>query len=266
MKAYEKVKYPDGGAYCKLKVDEVYPYSYITEKINSYEDLFFLASIVDVYRNNGAKNIELTIPCMFQQQHDRRFNKNESFELKLVCDFINSLNLDKVSVFHPHSECSLFGLNRSEVIDGKVFYLNALHRIIGDYDRDNFVALSPDAGAFKWIYKMCQDVGFEGEIYTASKQRDHETKKLTSVIQKEDFGGKDIIIFDDLCVFGGTFINLAKLLKQRNIGKLYLVVSHITVKSPNPELESLFEKIYTTNSKFEQEEYSLKNLEVINFF
>ena len=76
--------YPDGGKYVINDLNE----TSLTYKINSYEDLFLLKSIKDA----NPKLKEITIPCMFQQQHDRRFNQNESFELKLVCDFINSCN------------------------------------------------------------------------------------------------------------------------------------------------------------------------------
>lgn len=41
------------------------------------------------------------------------------------------------------------------------------------------------------------------------------------------------------------------MLKERNCGKLYLAVSHLTVEKPNPDLFVLFDKIFTTNSKFE---------------
>ena len=105
-----KIKsYPDGGKYVINDINE----NYLTYRINSYEDLFLLKSIKDA--NPHLK--EIIIPCMFQQQHDRRFNPNESFELKLVCDFINSCNFEKVKVFHPHSDVTPALLNNCEIID-----------------------------------------------------------------------------------------------------------------------------------------------------
>ena len=37
--------------------------------------------------------------------------------------------------------------------------------------------------------------------------------------------------------------------KERNVGKLYLAISHLTVSNPNPELVDLYDTIFTTNSK-----------------
>lgn len=53
------------------------------------------------------------------------------------------------------------------------------------------------------------------------------------------------------------------MLRERNVGKLYLAVSHITVQNPNHALDAAFDRIYTTNSKYET--YSLSNLTVFNF-
>ena len=115
--------------------------------------------------------------------------------------------------------------------------------------------------------KLCDKLYWSGEIESASKARKFEDNKSTLVqkIDRTDFNGKDILIVDDICVYGGTFIGLAKLLKERNIGKLYLAVSHLTVDTPNPELFQYFDKVYTTNSK--NQDYSEnEKLNIIEIF
>jgi ribose-phosphate pyrophosphokinase len=82
------------------------------------------------------------------------------------------------------------------------------------------------------------------------------------MIDCKDFGGRDILVVDDLSVFGGTFLGLASMLRERNVGKLFLAVSHITVQNPNKALETAFDRIYCTNSKFDK--YDLSNLTVFN--
>lgn len=258
-----KVKYPDGGIYASIQIfNGAAPV--IKERINSYEDLFYIKSLKDIYDHNRIKDVELYIPCMFQQQHDRRFKPNESFELKLVCDFINSCNFSKVSVFHPHSDVTAALLNNVHIIDNTQFIKPVLDDILLYAQNGKTpIILSTDAGSYKWINKMADVLEFQGEVYGASKARtsDH---KLVQVIDRQDFEGRDILIVDDLCVYGGTFVGLAKLLKERNVGKLYLAVSHMTVHNPNIELESLYENVYTTNSKFD--EYQLDNLKIIKLF
>jgi len=250
--------YPDGGKYAINDLNE----ASLTYRINSYEDLFLLKSIKDA--NPYLK--EITIPCMFQQQHDCRFNNNESFELKLVCEFINSLNFEKVRVFHPHSSVTPALLNNCEVIDNEKFILKVLENL--NLTNGEVVLMSSDAGGFKPLMKLCKQLNWQGETYSASKARERD--KLTQVVNRTDFEGKDVLIIDDICVYGGTFVGLAKLLKERNVGNLYLAVSHITVENPNPEVFDLFQKVFTTNSKglgyVTRDDFEPKNLEIIKLF
>ena len=252
---YTRNRYPDGGIYATI-TDFSNPV--ITERINSYEDLFFIKSLKDVCDYNNIEDVELVIPCMFQQQHDRRFDNNQSFELRLVCDFINSCKFSKVHVFHPHSDSTQMGLKNFRIIDNSKFIKQALADI-GTIP----VLLSTDGGSYKWINKLADVIEFQGEVYGASKSRDLVTHKLTQLIDRQDFEGRDILVADDLCVYGGTFIGLAKMLRERNVGRLFLACSHITVQNPNKELEKWYDRIYSTNSKFDS--YDLNNLTLFNY-
>jgi ribose-phosphate pyrophosphokinase len=253
---YSRVKYPDGGVYAKV-TDFSNPV--IVERINSYEDLFFIKSLKDVCDNNDISGVELFIPCFFQQQHDRRFNENESFEVKLVADFINSCNFSKVHIFHPHSDVTGALINNFRKIDNSKFMFNVLNDI-KERTNNTPILLSTDGGSYKWINKLADVIMFKGEVYGANKARNPDTHQLVQHIDRDDFEGKDVLIVDDLSVFGGTFIGLGNMLKERNVGKLFLAVSHITVPNPNPILSTIYERIYTTNSKFDS--YDLDNLTI----
>ena len=57
-----------------------------------------------------------------------------------------------------------------------------------------------------------------------------------------------ILIVDDICDGGGTFLGLAQELKAKNAGNLYLAVSHGIFSRGFEDLEKVFTKIYTTDS------------------
>lgn len=132
--------------------------------------------------------------------------------------------------------------------------------------KENLIIMFPDAGSYKWGMKLLDKINWEGEIYCASKSRKYENgeSKLVQVIDRQDFKGKDILIIDDILVGGKTFLGIAELLQDKNIGNLYLAVSHTTISNPNKDLEKYFKRIFTTNSK--NLSYNLKNIEVINIF
>jgi len=272
----EKITYPDGSFY--TKVTEFKPE--ITFRLNSYEDLWQLAQIKDVYDHN-KQELSVIIPNLLDAQADRRFDENESTNLKMVCDFINKLNFKSVSVFHPHNAEVVEALinnvkiiNNNKFIDGVFSEIAELtdDYVIRDDFEEGMVLMSSDAGGFKPLMKLCDKLDWRGEIYSASKSRTFENghSKLVQLVDRQDFGSKDILIIDDICVGGKTFVGLAEMLKTRNCGKLYLAVSHITLDKPNPKLWELFDKVFTTNSKnlSYKDEYNdtPDNLKVINYF
>jgi ribose-phosphate pyrophosphokinase len=251
---YEIKKYPDGTQY--VKVIE-FSHNFVF-RINSYQDLWTLRQIKDVYDHN-KKEVNLIIPCLLDAQADRRFNPDESSGLKIICVFINSMKFKSVSVFHPHNpELVEALLDNVEIIDNYKFInqviYNELYPGPGFPNTDmynNLVLLSSDAGGFKPLMKLADKIDWKGETESASKSRKYEDgkSKLIQKINRTNFQGKDILIIDDICVYGGTFIGLANMLKERNCRNLYLAVSHLTVCNPNPDLFRLFDKVFTTNSK-----------------
>lgn len=287
-----KNKYPDGTFYPVVTGYDNNTTNQLTFRINSYEDLWFLKQIKDVLDNQKIK-CNLTIPCLLDAQADRRFNSNESHNLKLVCEFINQMKLENVEIFHPHNQEVVEALiDNVNIIDNTFFIKQVLSEI---YCKDqliqrdkglfyhqkeelskNLILMSTDAGGFKPLMKLANMLDWQGETFSASKSRkwQDDESKLVQQIDREDFEGKNILIIDDLSVYGGTFIGLAKLLKERNCGKLYLAVSHLTVSNPNIELFKYFDKVFTTDSKgLQYGTYTDKNelrlfdnLEIINLF
>ena len=284
-------KYPDGSSYASVNSLEKF-----TFKINSYEDLWHLYQTVDAL-NNIKVTPTVIIPNLIDAQADRRFNSNESSGLKLVCEFLSNMKAN-FRIFHPHNPEVVEALmSNVEIFDNSEFIKEVLSEIYcqtyviprdkGLYYhqqnslKDNLILMSSDAGGFKPLMKLCDKIKWKGEVYSASKSRlldDDNNPVLYQQVDRQDFGGKDILIVDDICVYGGTFKGLSKLLRQRNCGKLYLAVSHITVKNLGVDpVTEYFDMVFTTNSKYDQywmwtseigfeQAIGNDNLQIINLF
>lgn len=249
-------KYPDGTSYVEVDDDEKHETVF---KINSYEDLHHLEQFVDAFNHKFNEMPTIVIPNLLDAQADRRFEENQSSGLKLVCNRLN-LMYAKFKIFHPHNTEVVEALiDDVEIIDNS--YLVA--KVMRDIDRinrhsivpltQNLILMSSDAGGFKPLVKICDKLEWKGEIYSALKSRHPIKHTLTQVIDREDFEGKDILIIDDISVFGGTFKGLAKILRTKNCGKIYLVVSHMTMQHLGKHpVTDFFDKVYTTNSKFDE--------------
>lgn len=272
-------KYPDGSSYAQATKEERF-----TFRVNTYEDLWHLNQVVDSANDVGIIP-EITIPNLIDAQADRRFNRGESSGLKLVCQFLNSMET-RFKIFHPHNPEVVEALmDNVEILDNTSFIFDVLNRNfdwgaqekeIKNPKYENLILMSSDAGGFKPLMKLCDKLNWQGEVYSASKSREYKEgkSKLIQIIDREDFRGKDILIVDDICVYGGTFKGLSKLLRERNCGKLYLAVSHMTVLNLGVDpVTNYFDKVFTTNSKYDSyvipkggDFESPKNLEIIKLF
>lgn len=128
-----------------------------------------------------------------------------------------------------------------------------------------------------WGAKLADKIDFRGDILAAAKNRKFVDGKsvLTQQLPNFDYKGKDVLIIDDICIYGGTFKGLAKLLRKQGCNKLYLAISHLTIQ--NHEKDNVFEhfdKVFTTNSKYDDywvrinrnSAKQIPNLEVIKLF
>ncbi len=255
----KKTKYPDGQITVFLDKEDTL--IKLTHRINSYEDLFTLKALSEVLKHNNETLPELTIPCLFGQRSDRRFQEHQSFDLKIICDFINDCNFPIVNLFDPHSDVSLALINNSR----KISSFEYVKEVIKNINSTNLGLVSPDAGAYKKVYKYAEDLKLP--LVAANKFRDLDGNITLSILG--DIKGKDCFIVDDLCSRGGTFIKLTEELKKQGASKVYLYVSHFEggcneYKQTIQNLKQTIDGIYTTDSFRNFDEDDVKNITVFN--
>lgn len=212
--------------------------------------------LVKHLRAHGADKVHLYMPYIPNARQDRVKHPEDVFTLKYFAEILNSLNLTSVTVLDPHSSVSEALIDHLVIMNPKVFINQALHKISGKssftYDSlsESLTIFYPDEGAMK---------RYSGMIpmpYTFGiKQRDWASGKITGLEVSGDvnsIAGKDILIIDDICSFGGTFYHSAKKLKELGANKIYLYVSHCENSILNGQLltSGLIERVFTTNSIF----------------
>jgi len=249
---YKRIKYPDGQIGAEI-VNITHPYI-INERINSYEDLFFIKSICDALDFANVKNRHLVIPCLFGQRSDRRFLPTNSFDLKIIADFINSCGFMDVKIFDPHSDVSLALIHNSS----KVSPVEKIELAIKDINED-IILISPDAGAYKKVFEIGQK--FNMEVTAAVKHRDLAGKIELKFIG--DVKGKNCLILDDLCDGGYTFVMLSQQLKDQGANNIYLYVSHGYFSKGFDELKKNIKKIYCTNSVKDVNDEFVKQFKIV---
>jgi len=228
MATFERINYPDGQVSAVWKQQPVEDrYQVIAERINSYSDLMYVRAIADAVGKERAARWELFIPCLFGQRSDRRFQENQSFDLKLICDIINSCGFGEVQIIDPHSDVALALINNSKKVSSFKYVEKAVadirvrNTVAPGEDTSDILLVSPDAGAYKKVYEFGEKLNLP--TMGAMKCRVDGAPAVTFT---HDVEGKDCLIVDDLCDGGATFISLANLLKLHKARSVYLYVTH----------------------------------------
>ncbi len=215
----------------------------ITQRVNSFNDFGLLLLAIDSVKRFGVKNIDVFIPYFPAARQDRLMMNGEPLSLKVYTEILNLSNISCVHVYDAHSEVTPALLNNCVNYNNHSF----ISEVIKELEAETFL-ISPDGGALKKIYKVASYLE-EYEVVEASKSRDVKTGKLSGFqVYKDDLEGRDCLVIDDICDGGGTFLGLAKELKKKNAGKLYLAVSHGIFSKGLEALGECYSKIYVTNS------------------
>ena len=220
----------------------------IWSPIHDSTDLMELLILTDAYKRHYMKTPKVCIPYIPYARQDRVANDGEALSIKVFADIINAQNYPCVYVMDPHSEVSMALINNVKVITP--VNDEYLKRVVPNYSEQFYVVLAPDAGSFKRLGKVIKEVPL---IY-ATKQRDTKTGALSNVeihLGDVELGNKTILVVDDICDGGGTFLLLAEALRKAGIdNNLELYVSHGIFSKGTDIIYKSFYPIYTTNSFF----------------
>lgn len=220
----------------------------ITWRYDNDEECMGIFFLVKHLKAHGVKKIELFMPYIPNARMDRVKNSDEVFTLKYFAEFINDLKFDSVEVLDPHSNVSTALIDNISIIEPTDIILNLLETVNSD---GNTILFFPDEGAMKrysHIASKC-DIPY----VFGMKNRDWRSGEILGleVLGKTDaVPGKNILIIDDICSRGGTFLHSAKALKAMGAAEIDLYVSHLenSVWEGDMIKSGLVRNVYTTNS------------------
>lgn len=222
-------------------------------KFQSSEDIMNLLLLNNVVENiYRGKNFHKMLWCEYLpfSRQDRITSINEPFSLKVITDLINSLKFDEVVTIDNHSDVAeaLLWNNRNvpqyEATTGNVKLLT--------FSYDTICA--PDAGAIKKVTKFRKELNPQATLVTANKVRDLITGEITGTEIWGDVNDKKVLIVDDICDGGRTFIELAKVLYEAGAKEVGLLVTHgIFSRGVEPLQEAGIKDIMTLNDLRKQD-------------
>ena len=191
--------------------------------------------------------IELVIPYFPYARQDRVCVTGEAFGARVMANFINNLGFSKVTIWDAHSDVSPALLDRVENIE-QVTILQKCAKLSNLLANGDITLISPDAGASKKTLKISQQFNGVPDIIQANKVRNLKTGEITKTEILGNVKGKHVLIVDDICDGGRTFVELAKELKAEGSLSITLFITHGIFSKGLEVFNGLIEHIYTTDS------------------
>lgn len=230
------IKFSDGA--CNVQIDpgairNAENFISVTLKGETVDTIMAAATIAGsiIQRNLKFRNkveVILNVPYLPYGRADREF---EPGMVSCVDVFLSSVSFffDTLVTVDAHSPVSLKN-NQIKVCetsqsDAFISILSGnknLDRIV----KSDVLLCAPDKGARAKTEKLANRL--EKEFVVCDKNRNPVTGWIESVTfsSETDIKGKDILIVDDICDGGATFVKTAEELKKLGSGKIYLYVTH----------------------------------------
>lgn len=224
----------------------------IVHRCNSSSDLMRIIIANDALKNAGAKKIHLFLPYLPYARQDSIHVEGESLSIKVFANLINSCKFESVTLFDPHSNVGP-ALIENVKIDNERYYRFVrlcLSDIISKTKSsiDDIKIVSPDAGAYKKIFKTCKEIKFDGGIVICNKARNLKTIEIESLVVVGDVKDKVCIIIDDICDGGRTFAEVGQQLKEKGARAVYLIVTHGIFSYGEDQIKAGINHVWSTNS------------------
>lgn len=213
------------------------------------KDIMRLMMEVDAYQQAGYHNLNLYVPYVPYGRQDRVTSPGTNFGLGMFTQILNLAGFREIMIVDPHSPVTVALLEN--------ICLNLIvveqHELVGhlplfndlNLPKSEWVVVAPDKGAIGRAKRAAERLSIPN-VAVADKIRDPKTGEITGMSLDGDIVGKHVLVVDDICDGGRTFIELAKHLTGAVSRTLF--VTHGIFSKGCGIVAAAYDAVYTTDS------------------
>ena len=198
-----------------------------------------------------ARRINVIMPFLYESRQHKR-TKRESLDCALALQELTDMGVANIITFDAHDPRvqNSIPLSGFDSFNPPYQFMKALFRAVPDLipDKDHLMVISPDEGAMHRAVYFSNVLGVDmGMFY---KRRDYSTiiNGKNPIVAHEFLGddvqGKDVIIVDDMISSGGSMLDVAKQLKSRNAGRVFVCTTFGLFTDGLEKFDEYYEKGY----------------------
>jgi ribose-phosphate pyrophosphokinase len=212
-------------------------------RFESEAELLWIAQLKMLLSQAGS--FSLHVPYLPYARQDKGISNNLTFALHSFAKLLNNIGFDYVTAVDVHNPAVTKGL----IHNFKNITVDGIHERLVSTLQPDFIVF-PDAGARERYFYV------RGKPYVVfEKERNQATGEITGhrlvpdQSSTEDLDGKKLLIVDDICDGGATFLSIARAVAARYKScSLELFVTHGIFSKGRGLLEKAGFKLHTTNS------------------
>ncbi|MBN2043031.1 MAG: ribose-phosphate diphosphokinase [Candidatus Aenigmarchaeota archaeon] len=243
--------FPDGESYFRLKEQNIIkgqPVILVVRAKTPGTNLDGLVTesviLLDYIRSLGPSKLCLLLPYQPYSRQDQQFLRGEPVSSKIIRKTL-SKKCDLLVNVASHDFRKEGWISRNMY---NVSGLESAITLLKMEEHKNAVVIAPDMTENGNVQKIAKVIG-AGTI-SIMKERDKVTGDIESEEIDYDFGGKDVIIYDDVTSSGATLLKTIHRVKTDAPRRITVIVIHaIACYNPKEKMDSI-EMIRETRAKF----------------
>nr|WP_294492110.1 ribose-phosphate pyrophosphokinase [uncultured Mediterraneibacter sp.] len=198
-----------------------------------------------------AHRINVIMPFLYESRQHKR-TKRESLDCAIALEELTAMGVSNIITFDAHDPRvqNAIPLSGFDSFNPPYQFMKALFRAVPDLipDKDHLMIISPDEGAMHRAVYFSNVLGVDmGMFY---KRRDYSVivNGKNPIVAHEFLGddvkGKDVIIVDDMISSGGSMLDVAKQLKERNAARVFVCTTFGLFTDGFDSFDEFYEKGY----------------------
>ena len=209
-----------------------------------------------------AHRINVIMPFIYEGRQHKR-TKRESLDCALALQELMNMGVSNFITFDAHDPrvMNAIPLGGFDNFMPTYQFLKALLRSVPDLtiDNDHLMIISPDEGAMARAVYFSNVLGVDMGMFYKRRDYSRIVDGRNPIIAHEflgsDLQGKDVIIVDDMISSGGSMLDVAKQLKERNAKRVFVCTTYGLFTDGLDKFDEYYEKgwldrVITTNLNY----------------
>ena len=209
------------------------------------DNLMELLICIDALRRSSAKNITAVIPYFGYARQDRKVVPRTAISAKLVSNLITNAGANRIlSVdLHAGQIQGFFDIPVDNLFSTPIFAKHIKRKL----SINNLICVAPDVGGVERARSLGRRINVSIAIVDKRRPAPGKSEVMNIV---GNIKNKNCIIVDDIIDTGGTIVNAAKALKNKDAKDIYVYITHAVLSGQAVEKieKSQIKKLITTDT------------------